>query len=401
MRPGTIKVHIVLWATLMTGVVATGLYWIPREYPTLSFWECLYSIIRLFVFERDLPSFPKSWPIIAIHFAAPLITVSALGTVLSYLLKSTSLRIRLLGDHVIICGAGRTGKLIAASLRGEGIPVVLIDRGAPEGFTDWIKAHGAHLVTGDFHSRDLLEKCGIARCRSIIFASGDDLANIEGAICASEALQDETGPERIIWTHVAEDRLAATMQHAIRTSGPARIRYFDTYDIAAGYMMRDCVSEELIRDTATFTIIGFGKFGTDLLEKLAQRLARKKKYRIDIIDRRDVSVGVRSLAQRLGIGRHVRFRRVDIKTIDSLGGRGNICFLCTDDDLGNLTLAMNLSERSGAAYIFVRMAYWPMKSVTEHIGEERGIVFVNINDLIDRGVRLLMGKPSPGDGRDA
>jgi hypothetical protein len=66
-------------------------------------------------------------------------------------------------------------------------------------------------------------------------------------------------------------------------------------------------------------------------------------------------------------------------------------FLCTDDDMGNLIASMMLSSQVDAPHIYVRMAHWPISTVAEHIGEERGITFVNINDLVIRGIVGLPG----------
>jgi hypothetical protein len=192
------KVQIALWVSAIMIVIAIGLFYFPRENNALGFWESLYYTFRLFVFEHDLPAFPRSWPLIFVYFMAPLITISAIGTAISYLLRYTpSLKIRRMSDHVVICGIGRTGKLFALALKEKGIPVVGVDFGLPEDFEEWCDQNKVSMIFGDFNSRVPLEKAGASKARSIIFASGNDLANLEGALNAYEWLQTDRGAIRM------------------------------------------------------------------------------------------------------------------------------------------------------------------------------------------------------------
>ena len=77
-------------------------------------------------------------------------------------------------------------------------------------------------------------------------------------------------------------------------------------------------------------------------------------------------------------------------------------FLCTDDDIGNLSLALHLSskEASAGSKIFVRMTNWPLLCVSETLGKQRGLVFLNINDLIRASLDHLAGTASPATRSD-
>ena len=181
------KVKITLWMGSIATVIAIGLFYFPREYKDTGFWQTLYFTFRLFVFEHDLPTFPKSWPLILIYFLAPVITISAVGTAISYLFRlPPAIKTRWMSDHVVICGMGRTGKLFASELKEKGVQVVGVDLGPLEDFEEWCDHHRVPMIFGDFNSDALLKKMGASRARSIIFASGDDLANLEGALSAYE-----------------------------------------------------------------------------------------------------------------------------------------------------------------------------------------------------------------------
>ncbi len=386
------KFHLILWAGMIGLVIIIGVIFFPREYQGLSFWESLYSTLRLFVFERDLDPFPTTRPLILIYFLAPLIALSALGTVITYLLRfSPGLRTRWMSGHVVICGAGRTGKLIAETLVENGASVVGVDVGPAEDFDEWCREKRVRMIFGDFHSCTLLQKAGAAKARSIVFASGDDLANLEGAVAAYEWLRGRGGRLPLILTHIANERLAQTAAAALSADGRSGIRFFDTYQIAADKMIAKHFNRELRAGISDVTILGFGKFGRDLFEVLIKDLGPDERFLISVVDVSDRGNAVLKLADDLGVADRVSFEQADVHDLDLVDEADKAFFLCTDDDLGNLTGAMMLAGKKGATHIYVRMATWPIAAVAEHLGEDRGVVFVNINDLVTRGIKSLPG----------
>jgi len=397
----TTKFHIALWLGSIAIVIAIGLYSFPREYGHPGFWESLYSTLRLFVFEHDLPHFPKSWPLIAIYFIAPLITVSALGTAISYLFRmSPVLKTILMADHVVICGIGRTGKLLADTLNKKRVPVVGVDLGPPEEFDQWCHESKVPLIFGDFNSCSLLEKAGALKARSIIFASGNDLFNLEGALGLYEWMRTDKGPPKLIWAHIANEKLANTARRAIRTEGKVSIRFFDTYRIAAARMIAKYFNCDIRKGVSEVTILGFGKFGRDLVDMLINDLAGDENFSIKVIDIHDREKEVVSLAKESGFKDSVTFMQAAIQDIELIDKKDKAFFLCTDDDLGNLTGAMELASDINATHIYVRMAQWPLSAVVEHLGEDRGVHFININELMVQGIEDLPGIFQPATDAD-
>jgi hypothetical protein len=389
-----------LWVGSIVLVLAIGIHYFPREYPDLGFWESLYSTLRLFVFERDLDPFPRAAPLIFIYFLAPLIALSAVGTAVSYLFRlSPAVRTRWMSDHVVICGVGRTGKLLAETLRDSNVAVVGVDFGPPEQFDEWCAERRVPMVYGSFQSRAVLERAGAEKARAIIFASGDDLANLEGAVGTYDWLRRETGPDRLIWAHIANERLVDTARNALRTSGTIDIRFFDTYHIAATRTIDRYFNRDTRAGVNEVTILGFGKFGRDLFEVLVNSMDREDHFSIKVIDKRDRGPEVHKLAQELGVTGSVDFSQLDIHTLDLVDDARKAFFLCTDDDLGNLTGAMMLAGKDEATHIYVRMTHWPIAAVADHLGEDRGVAFINIHDLVRAGIRDLPGifEPLRGD----
>jgi len=395
------KIQIALWAGAIITVIVIGLFYLPRENQALGFWETLYFTLRLFIFEHDLPTFPQTWPLIFIYFLAPLITISAVGTAVSYLLRRTpSLKARWMSDHVVICGVGRTGKLFSAALMEKGVQVVGVDLRPPEDFEEWRDQHKVSMIYGDFNSRATLEKTGASKARAIIFTSGDDLTNLEGALHTYEWLQTNEGAIRLIWAQIVNDQLAEAARAAIRTSGKIGIRIFDTYRISALRVIANYFGSEIRKDIDQINILGFGKFGRDLLDVLVNDLRSDEKLNINVIDKHDLESDVRTMAEDLGVSERVTFNKADIQDLRLVEKTGNAFFICTDDDLGSLTTAMSLSRNACFMHIFVRMTHWPLSGISENLGEDCGVFFVNINELVMQGILDLPGIFEPAQASD-
>jgi Trk K+ transport system NAD-binding subunit len=393
--------QVVLWAGSVAVVLAIGVYYFPREYSNAGLWETLYCTLSLFVFEHDFSRFPGSWPLILIYFLAPLITLSAVGTVISYLFRfSPSLKTRWMSDHVVICGVGRVGKLFACTLKKKRVRVVGVDLGPRNDFDEWCDEQKVPVIFGDFNLRNVLEKTGAAKARSVIFCSGDDLANLEGALSAYEWLQTDEGPIRLIWAQIATEQLANTARAAVRTSGKVGIRFFDTYRIAAIRTIAELFNKAIRKEISEVTISGFGKFGRDLLEILVSDLGEDEKLKIRVIDIQELGSAVRSLAKELDVTDRVTFHKAAIQDMNLADELDKAIFICTDDDIGNLTATMSLARNVTTTRMYVRMNHWPLLAVAENLGEDRGVSFVNINDLVAQGIETLPGIFRSADASD-
>ncbi|MDJ0707163.1 MAG: NAD-binding protein, partial [Leptolyngbyaceae cyanobacterium MO_188.B28] len=94
-------------------------------------------------------------------------------------------------DRFIVCGLGNLGQRCVINLKSFAsqdcpITVTAIDKAAPNSFA---AANLSNLlaqepIIGDSRQEDVLEQAGIRRCRSILFLSEDENANIEAAFAA-------------------------------------------------------------------------------------------------------------------------------------------------------------------------------------------------------------------------
>lgn len=371
-------------------VLFTGVHFFPLEDADLNFWGALYYSIRLFILEHDLPHFPVHNPLIFIYFFAPLVSISIVGTAISYLYQLTpSVFSKWKKGHVVVCGVGRTGKLVVSALVDRGIKVVGLDSDSPKKFDKFCEETKVPVITGDFLSSDLLKKAGAHGAGDIVFASSNDLLNIEGVIGAYGWLTGEQTllSDTTIWAHVANEKLTETVRQSLNVNGKIRIRFFDTFHIAATKMVDKFFNQKKRKHIKSITILGFGKFGRDLMEVLVLDQKEGENWDFKVVDILDRGKEVASLSKELGVEHQVTFMQADILDVDLVDERSRAFFLCTDDDIRNLTTALELTNRVKGSCIYVRMAMWPLAAVKDHLSDRRGLVFVNINDLVVEGIQ--------------
>lgn len=87
-----------------------------------------------------------------------------------------------LHDHFILCGSGRIGSTIAAELRREGVPFVVVDRDPERLHT--VLARGDLAVEADASREEVLKQVGIERARGLIAAVGTDAENVYTVLTA-------------------------------------------------------------------------------------------------------------------------------------------------------------------------------------------------------------------------
>jgi voltage-gated potassium channel len=85
-------------------------------------------------------------------------------------------RLDKLGGHLVVCGFGRMGRLVAEEFSSAGLAFVVVDREAKvlEGFS---MPHGIALV-GDATADDVLRRAGVDRARALVTAAASDADNL-------------------------------------------------------------------------------------------------------------------------------------------------------------------------------------------------------------------------------
>jgi voltage-gated potassium channel len=113
-------------------------------------------------------------------------------------------RIDSLRDHVIVCGFGRFGRIVADELQRSGMPLVVVE-GSPAKEPELAKSELPYVI-GSATSDDVLVQAGVGRARAIVAGTGSDSDNVFISLAARELNPDlriharsesETGARRL------------------------------------------------------------------------------------------------------------------------------------------------------------------------------------------------------------
>ena len=115
-------------------------------------------------------------------FAYSASSIAALlieGNITAYIrYKRLKKMVETLKDHVIICGLGKTGLIVAKELKREGIPFVAIDK--DESKLEKAKEHipGILAILGDATEDSVLNFAGIRKAKFVVVTTQSDADNI-------------------------------------------------------------------------------------------------------------------------------------------------------------------------------------------------------------------------------
>src|ERR1700733_2131420 len=107
------------------------------------------------------------------------------GRLRDYLGKAAMERkIHQLENHVIVCGYGRFGKVVAEEVARNSMPLVVVER-APA-IADELTRAGLPFVIGSALDNAVLEEVGIGKARAIVIATASDADNVYITLSARE-----------------------------------------------------------------------------------------------------------------------------------------------------------------------------------------------------------------------
>jgi len=113
----------------------------------------------------------------AFYAAAEFIRVVVTGEIHTLLGRQRmESRLEKLSGHLVVCGFGRMGRLVAEEFASAALPFVVIDR-EPRVFEGFAMPEGIPLV-GDATDDDVLRKAGVERARALVTAAASDADNL-------------------------------------------------------------------------------------------------------------------------------------------------------------------------------------------------------------------------------
>jgi voltage-gated potassium channel Kch len=203
-------------------------------------------------------------------------------------------RLRRMADHIVICGLGRKGSLLAGAFLDLGHQVVAIERdmGHP-GLID-LRERGAIILVGDATDSALLHRARVMTADGLVAVCGDDDANADIIVHADGVVRARTGEPLKGLAHIVDPLLCdlfKKLEVGAEHTGGLRLQFFNVYDGAARALLQAFPPFALPEGEATkpVLVVGLGQLGQRVVFNLGrnwreQYLATGDRLTVALVD---------------------------------------------------------------------------------------------------------------------
>ena len=326
------------------------------------------------------------------YFAAPVITASALIEAAVRLVRPLAERARVLGDHVVLGGAGRLTMVYVRKLRERNpkrqIVVVERDPGHPA-LPELRDVYRASVVVGDITHDSVLSLLSLPKAHRVLLLTGDDFANLDAAAKVLDRAPNLAG--RMV-AHVAD---LGFMRETAGSRVARDCEIFNGHEFAATHLVEDHLLGRF-RETPERDVVvlaGFGRFGQTVLRQLQEHADGSFGPAV-IIDQR-AEVRARAFAEHPGFSESYDQTVLEGDILDPgiwhrigevirTSGREPVIVLGSGEDGTNLQAALMARKRHPEAYVLVR-SFRP-SPFTAEVAHEAGLHAFHLGGLIASGM---------------
>ena len=331
--------------------------------------DIVYRLLQLITLESGSIPRPIPWQLDVARFGLPLMAAwTAVRAVMTLFREQVAfLALRFRKNHVVICGLGQKGFLLACDFLNAGWKVVVIEQNQDHPLIDKIRWMGAIVLSKDTTDPQTLLRAGIRRAYGLIAVTGNDRSNAEVAVQVARVLDGRSTPlhclihivDLDLWDLLHEWQLSMVQNPALR------IELFNIYQRGAEILL---ARYPIVGRTAESTragkylLIGLGQLGRNLIVTCAERWFRQRtdpqeRIRLIAVDRH-ASCTVAALAARFPqLEQSLSIQSVDIEleSADFLSGAYlnlqrdpapfETVFICLDDDARSIPSALNVRRQ--------------------------------------------------------
>ena len=276
-----------------------------------SWWDDLYLTLQLFMLESGSVNGPVPWKLEVARLLAPAVAAFTAFQALAVIFREEfeQLRIRFSKNHVLICGLGRKGSLLARSLRERGDRVVVIERDADNDLIDVTRGSGALVLIGDARTRPILRKARAGRSRHVIAVCGVDGVNAEIAVRTRDLASKRKGRALSCLVHIVDPELCTLLRMQEierRKTASFRLDFFNVYETGARKLLteRPPWRQDVPAPASPprMIVVGLGQLGESLVAQAATiwkavAAAGDSRLRVTIVDQR-AAVATESMSLR-------------------------------------------------------------------------------------------------------
>ncbi len=181
--------HFVIAGTTVLLILTSGTFWY-MHFEGWPFLDALYmTVITIstvgFREVRPIDQSGRIFTMLLVVFGMGF-TLYAAGAIVQFMLEGhirtilgrrrLDRKIKHMRNHYIVCGYGRIGRVLARSLIGNGLKVVVVDR--LEACIPEMEADGVYYHIGDAVDESHLQLVGIGKAAGLVAVLGSDVDNV-------------------------------------------------------------------------------------------------------------------------------------------------------------------------------------------------------------------------------
>lgn len=323
-----------------------------------------YLTLQLFVLESGSIHGNLSWELETARVLAPAVaTYSAIRALIVIFHEQFQLFYgNFLKEHVIICGLGLKGTLLAQDFRKNGFDVVVIEKDGENADIAGIKSLGIIVIQGNAADRTILARAKIHRAKYLIAVCGEDGMNAEVAVVAREMVREYRNRVLTCFVHVVDPDLCdflVEQEMATRKADPFRLEIFNVFKSGARALMDYYFPFGDKINSPRIIITGFGRMGQNLAIEAIRRWKDRSfresdgnKLKITVIDRsaKDGEKKIRFRYKSIDNFCSLDIRQIDVDSpefldfLESLNSGGDTLpgqvFVCLGEDSVNLSAGL-------------------------------------------------------------
>jgi len=408
--------RLLILAILAAVTLVLGVIGFRRQFPTNTFLDHFYLTLQLFILQSGAEMGALNWQLQVARFCGAFFSMlAAIQLMVSIFYNQFQLLwIRVAyRRHIIICGLGGIGPILAERYLSQGRKVVIIEIKPDNKFIQPVKEQGGIVLIGDGADAELLRKAGIAYADLVVAVCGSDGKNAEIVSQVSEFAEEGSPPTRIkdffLWlsgkrpwfhhrsslrcyAHIINLHLCHYLAGQAITSYTNKwfqVEFFNIFDSGARMILEEESMGLSFQDGSAphLAVIGLNEVGQSLIVR-AERAWRKAnnngKLQLTVIDT-TASEKMRLLECSCPTLQNESMLEVLDENVQNAGflnssldeavnGANKITqvYICLDDDSAGLTLGLMLLEKLREKKVPILVCLLGHGGLAEILMERRG-----------------------------
>lgn len=187
------------------------------------------------------------------------------------------IRLRSMKNHIIICGLGQKGLLLADSYRQLKERVVVIESDENNAMIGHCMDRGAVVLTGNAADSQLLRKARAHKARCVISVCGNDSTNAEVALNLRQLVSRRKGMALSCLVHIVDLQLWSVLREREMRLGKVdilRMSFFNIYESGARALLYEhpffAMGEGREAAGPHILVVGMGRMGESLILNAAR-----------------------------------------------------------------------------------------------------------------------------------